>query len=164
MGILFVQSRVGLMGPVLLEWVIGLLGMETPDMPDINLTTVVTAIIVLTLLVLPFVAARLPYSRRVSSRDVKKSGPGPGFTYALVPPGGHPEEGGGNERGSWQWCLAFIPEETPDGGSEMPPWWAPVPPWNSNGERGEDFTRGADALRAVFEETIAYPVEGPSRN
>ncbi|WP_419919872.1 hypothetical protein [Candidatus Poriferisocius sp.] len=127
-----------------------------------SLTTVVTAVIVLLLLILPFVAARLPYSRRVSSRAIDKSGPGPGFTYALVPPGGYPGEQEGGQKGSWQWCLAFIPEETPDGGSEMPPWWAPAPPWNADVRAGEDFTRDAEALRAVFEQTIAYPVAGPS--
>ena len=126
-------------------------------MPDLNLTTVVTTIIVVLLLALPFVAARLPHSRHFPSREVKKSGPRPGFTYALVPPGGHPDDSNGDEKGSWQWCLAFIPEETSDGGSEMPPWWAPAPPWDATAERGGDFTRDADALRAVFEATSAYP-------
>jgi len=103
-------------------------------MPELNLTTVVTSIIVVLLLALPFVAARLPHSRRTVSgdlesygpatRDLERSGPGPGFTYALVPPGGRPEEEDGGEKGSWQWCLAFIPEETSEGGSELPPWWA----------------------------------------
>ena len=129
-------------------------------MPDLNLTTVVTTIIVVLLLALPFVAARLPHSRHFPSREVKKSGPGPGFTYALVPPGGHPDDSNGDEKGSWQWCLAFIPEETSDGGTEMPPWWAPAPPWDATAERDEDFTRDADALRAVFEATSAYPAVG----
>ncbi|MDE0578461.1 MAG: hypothetical protein OXI29_01195 [bacterium] len=131
-------------------------------MPELNLTTIVTSIIVLLLLALPFVAARLPHSRlphsrRLVARDTQKAGPGPGFTYALVPPGGHPDEGDGEERGSWQWCLAFIPDETTDGGSEMPPWWAPAPPWNASEEAGPDFTRDADALQAVFDETSAFP-------
>ena len=126
-------------------------------MPGLNLTTIVTSIIVLLLLALPFVAARLPHSRRIAPRYTEKSGPGPGFTYALVPPGGHPDEGGGDEKGTWQWCLAFIPEETADGGSEMPPWWAPAPPWSATAELGRDFTRDADALQAVLEETSAYP-------
>lgn len=122
-----------------------------------NLTTVVTSIIVVLLLALPFVAARLQRPLRFRSRELEKSGPGPGFTYALVPPGGHPDEQGGDEKGSWQWCLAFIPDETSDGGSEMPPWWAPAPPWDAKAERGREFTRDADALRAVFDETSAYP-------
>lgn len=126
-------------------------------MPGLNLTTIVTSIIVLMLLALPFVVARLPHSRRFAPRYTEKSGPGPGFTYALVPPGGHPEDGDGQERGTWQWCLAFIPEETADGGSEMPPWWAPAPPWNEAAEHEEDFNRDADALQAVLEETSAYP-------
>ena len=125
-------------------------------MPDMNLTTVVTSIVILLLLALPFIAARLPRSRQLSSRDIQKSGPGPGFTYALVPPGGYPDESNGDQKGSWQWCLAFIPEETSDGGSEMPPWWAPAPPWDAAAERSGDFTRDADTLRAIFEETSAY--------
>ncbi|MYH72117.1 MAG: hypothetical protein F4153_06020 [Acidimicrobiia bacterium] len=137
--------------------------METPDMPDLNLTTVVTSIIVLVLLALPFAAARLPLSRRFWSRDTRQSGPGPGFTYALVPPGGHPDESNMEEKGSWQWCLAFVPEETPDSGSEMPPWWAPAPPWDATAERGREFTREADALRAVFDETSAQPVARSSQ-
>ena len=151
------------MGPVLLERIVDLLSTETPNMPDLNLTTVVTSIIVLVLLALPFAAARLPRSRRFSSRDVEQSGPGPGFTYALVPPGGHPDESNTDEKGSWQWCLAFIPEETSDGGSEMPPWWAPAPPWDATSEAGRDFTHDADALRAVFEETSAQPVARSSQ-
>ena len=126
-------------------------------MPELNLTTVVTAIIVLLLLALPFLAARLPRSRRFWSREVERSGPGAGFTYALVPPGAHPDQETMDQRGSWQWCLAFIPEETPDGGSEMPPWWAPAPPWDATAERSGDFTGDADALRAVLEETSVYP-------
>lgn len=143
-------------------------------MPEVNLTTIVTSIIVVLLLALPFIAARLPHSRplahsrrapnshRTESGDLKpfdreKSGPGPGFTYALVPPGGRPEEENGGEKGSWQWCLAFIPEETSDGGSELPPWWAPAPPWSATAEQEREFTRDADALQAVFEETSAYP-------
>ena len=126
-------------------------------MPDMNLTTVVTLIIVLVLLALPFIAARLPRSRQFWSRDIEQSGPGPGFTYALVPPGGHPDESNGDQKGSWQWCLAFIPEETSDGGSEMPPWWAPAPPWDAAAQRTGDFTHDADALQAVFEETSAFP-------
>ncbi len=126
-------------------------------MPELNLTTIVTSIIVLLLLALPFVAARLPHSRRIVPRYTEKSGPGPGFTYALVPPGGHPECGDGQERGTWQWCLAFIPEETTDGGSEMPPWWAPAPPWSEAVEHQGDFNRDADALQAALEETSAFP-------
>ena len=126
-------------------------------MPDMNLTTVVTLIIVMALLALPFIAARLPRSRQFWSRDVEQSGPGPGFTYALVPPGGHPDESNGDQKGSWQWCLAFIPEETSDGGSEMPPWWAPAPPWDAAAQRNGNFTHDADALQAVFEETSAFP-------
>lgn len=137
-------------------------------MPEINLTTIVTSIIVVLLLALPFIAARLPHSRRVPhfSRtgsgdlqpyDLEKSGPGPGFTYALVPPGGYPEEENGSEKGSWQWCLAFIPEETSDGGSELPPWWAPAPPWSATADQEREFTRDADALQAAFEETSVYP-------
>lgn len=137
-------------------------------MPEINLTTIVTSIIVVLLLALPFLAARLPHSRRVpNSRrtgsgdlqpfDLEKSGPGPGFTYALVPPGGHPEEENGNEKGTWQWCLAFIPEKTSDGGSELPPWWAPAPPWSATADQEREFTRDADALQAAFEETSVYP-------
>ncbi len=136
-------------------------------MPELNLTTVVTSIIVVLLLALPFVAARLPHSRRTVSgdlesygpatRDLERSGPGPGFTYALVPPGGHPEEEDGGEKGSWQWCLAFIPEETSEGGSELPPWWAPAPPWSAAAEHDGDFTRDADVLQAVFDETSTYP-------
>ena len=130
-------------------------------MPDLNLTTAVTSIIVLLLLALPFIAARLPRSRQITSRQVEKSGPGPGFTYALVPPGGHPGSSDPEQKGSWQWCLAFVPEETADGGSEMPPWWAPAPPWGATAERAtvqndRDFTRDADALQAVFEETGVY--------
>ncbi len=130
-------------------------------MPELNLTTVVTSIIVVLLLALPFAAARLPRSIRPESREINKSGPGPGFTYALVPPGGHPDEGNGDEAGSWQWCLAFIPEKTSDGASEMPPWWAPAPPWDAAAERDRDFTRDADALQAIFEETSAYPAARP---
>ena len=131
-------------------------------MPELNLTTVVTSIIVLLLLSLPFMAARLPRSRQIPSRQVETSGPGPGFTYALVPPGGHPDTSDPEQMGSWQWCLAFIPEETADGGSEMPPWWAPAPPWDATAEQAtaqhdRDFTRDADALQAVFEETGVYP-------
>ncbi|MDE0117104.1 MAG: hypothetical protein OXT07_10850 [bacterium] len=137
--------------------------METPDMPDLTLTTVVTSIIVLVLLALPFVAARLPRSRRLWFRDAEQPGPGPGFTYALVPPGGHPDESSVGEKGSWQWCLAFIPEETSDGGSGLPPWWAPAPPWDTTAERGWDFTHDADVLRAVFDETSARPAAGSSR-
>lgn len=132
-------------------------------MPDLNLTTVVTSVIVLVLLALPFAAARLPRSRRISSRGVKQSGPGPGFAYALVPPGGHPDESSVEEKGSWQWCLAFIPEETADGGSELPPWWAPAPPWDATAEDGRHFTHDADALRAVFEETSAQPAARSSQ-
>lgn len=131
-------------------------------MPELNLTTVVTSIIALLLLALPFIAARLPHSRRITSRQAEKSGPGPGFTYALVPPGGHPDNSDPEQRGSWQWCLAFIPDETADGGSEMPPWWAPAPPWDSTAERdtapqNRDFSSDADALQAVLEETGVYP-------
>lgn len=131
-------------------------------MPELNTTTVATSIVVLLLLALPFIAARLPRSRQISSRQVEKLGPGPGFTYALVPPGGHPDSSDPEQKGSWQWCLAFIPEETGDGGSEMPPWWAPVPPWDATAERDtaqhdHDFTRDADALQAAFEETGIYP-------
>ena len=131
-------------------------------MPDMNLTTVVTSIIVLLLLALPFIAARLPRSHPITSRQVEKAGPGPGFAYALVPPERHPDSGDPEQKGSWQWCLAFIPEETDDGGSEMPPWWAPAPPWDATAERvtapnDRDFTRDADALQAVFEETGVYP-------
>ncbi|WP_419850574.1 hypothetical protein [Candidatus Poriferisocius sp.] len=126
-------------------------------MPGLNLTTIVTSIIVLLLLALPFVAARLPHSRRPGPRYTEKSGPGPGFTYALVPPGGHPEDGDGQERGSWQWCLAFIPDEAGDGGSEMPPWWAPVPPWDTAAEHERGFTSDADSLQALFDETSAFP-------
>jgi len=126
-------------------------------MTGLNLTTIVVSITVLLLLALPFAAARLSRSRRFSPRTAAKAGPGPGFTYALVPPGGHPEDGDGQERGTWQWCLAFIPEETADGGSEMPPWWAPAPPWHEAATQGGDFNRDADALQAVLEETSAYP-------
>ncbi|WP_419926317.1 hypothetical protein [Candidatus Poriferisocius sp.] len=128
-----------------------------------NPTTIATSIIVLLLLALPFAAARLPRSRRFWSRDIEHSGPGPGFTYALVPPGGYPDEGNGDQKGSWQWCLAFIPEETSDGGSQMPPWWAPAPPWDAAADRGGDFTHDADALRAVFEKTSAYPAARSSQ-
>ncbi|MCY4272576.1 MAG: hypothetical protein OXF00_08030 [bacterium] len=134
-----------------------LLVTEAPDMPGLNLTTIVTLIVVLALLALPFFVARLPQSRRFALRHVDEGGPGPGFTYALVPPGGHPDEGDGQERGTWQWCLAFIPDETADGGSEMPPWWAPAPPWHAAGAPGPDFTRDAESLQAVFKETSAYP-------
>ena len=126
-------------------------------MPDLNLTTIVTSIIVLLLLALPFVAARLPHSRRDVPLHTEKSGPGPGFTYALVPPGGHPEAGDGQERGTWQWCLAFVPSEADDGGSEMPPWWAPAPPWSEAVEPRGDFNRDAKALQAVLEQTSGYP-------
>lgn len=130
-----------------------------------NLTTVLTSVIVLVLLALPFVAARLPRSRshlshRYSLREANRSGPGPGFTYALVPPGGHPEIGDDNEQGSWQWCLAFIPEETSNGGSEMPPWWAPAPPWDATGDSSQNFTRDADALQAIIEETSVHTLGG----
>ncbi len=126
-------------------------------MPDLNLTTVVTTIIVVLLLALPFVAARLPRSRPIPIRKVENSGPGPGFTYALVPPGGHPDDHNVDQKGAWQWCLAFIPEETSDGGSEMPPWWAPAPPWDATAEREWNFTGDADTLQAIFEETSVYP-------
>ena len=132
-------------------------------MPDLNLTTVATSIIVLLLLALPFIASRLPRSRQIPSRQVEKSGPGPGFTYALVPPGGHPDSNDPEQTGSWQWCLAFIPEETADGGSEMPPWWAPAPPWAATAERGGEFTHDADALQAVFEKTSSYPAARSSQ-
>ena len=131
-------------------------------MPDLNLTTVVTSLVVLLLLSLPFIAARLPRSRPIPSRQIEKAGPGPGFTYALVPPEGDPVSSDPELGGTWQWCLAFIPEETDDGGSEMPPWWAPAPPWDATAERvtapiDRDFTSDAEALQAVFEETGVYP-------
>ena len=130
-------------------------------MPDLNLTTAVTSAIVLLLLALPFLAARIqrpPNTRLLPSRGIDKAGPGPGFTYALVPPGGHPETDGSDPKGSWQWCLAFVPEETSDGGSEMPPWWAPAPPWDSTAEFDDRFfTHDAEALQAIFEETSVYP-------
>ena len=126
-------------------------------MPGLNLTTIVVSIIVVLLLALPFVAARLPRSRRAVSRDRQRSGPGPGFTYALVPRGGHPDEGTGDQKGSWQWCLAFVPEKTSNGGSEMPPWWAPAPPWDTTAEWDRDFSSDAAALQAIIEETSTYP-------
>ena len=126
-------------------------------MPGLNLITIATSIIVLMLLALPFAVARLPYSRQPTTRFADKSGCGPGFTYALVPPGGHREEGDDQERGSWQWCLVSIPDKTAEGRSEMPPWWAPVPPWNETAEHRGRFEGDADALQAVLEETSAYP-------
>ncbi|WP_420638587.1 hypothetical protein [Candidatus Poriferisocius sp.] len=131
-------------------------------MPELNLTTLVTSIIILLLLALPFLVARIVGGRRPAAATGGEAGPGPGFTYALVPPGGHPDLAQGQERGSWQWCLAFIPEQTADGGTEMPPWWAPAPPWDAVAGRGGEFTGDADALQAVFEETISLPKAKPS--
>jgi len=152
--------RVGFTGPVLIEPIADLLLTETSEMPDITLTTAATTIIaVAVLLAVLCIAVGLLRSRRSAPlRPDKDSGPGPGFTYALVPPKGHPDRVGAEQQGSWQWCLAFIPEETADGGSAMPPWWAPPPPWDSAADTGRSFTEDAEALCAMFEETSDYPV------
>ncbi len=140
-----------------------------PELNPINLAVVFGVVFLVVILV---VVARLFRSARncvcKSSLGNRRSG----FAYALVPTTPQTMSGNSysateasgsqllkNEQGSWQWCLAFIPAETHDTNSALPPWWAPPPPWNADSEQ---VSAEAEELSKLFSETnIVLPAINP---
>ncbi|MXW42746.1 MAG: hypothetical protein F4138_01905 [Acidimicrobiia bacterium] len=172
--------RVGLMGPVLRKLVLEpiVLNGESPmphitpshitPMSHITITTVVVAVVVVLLIVAAItvclVRRLVRMSRICQSRTCICSSPEAGLdtrlAYGLVsnqnqPTRQTPARHSSQEQGAWQWCMAFIPTDTRDGSSAMPPWWAPPPPWDAGAEQ---VSREAEALLSTLSETSLEPV------